>query len=73
MIFVFDDINARAIENRYPGLRTPVLRLGDFGPGVLGGIVDPVDGDAALYARVYDEILACIGPVASVIAREAGR
>lgn len=67
VIFIFDEINARAIENRYPGLRTPVLLLGDFGPRPIGGIVDPVDGDPALYGRVYDEILACVGPVAAVV------
>lgn len=71
IIFVFDDINARAIENRYPALRTPVLLLSDFASRPLGSIVDPVDGDPALYATVYDQILACVAPLAAVLREHA--
>jgi protein-tyrosine-phosphatase len=60
VIIVFDDINHRAILGRYPDLRVPILRLGDFAPGLIGNIEDPIGGDLALYTSTYDAIEASI-------------
>ena len=46
LIVVFDEVNLLAVTDRYPGLRTPIVKLGDL-IGV-GDIADPVDGDAAV-------------------------
>jgi len=53
---VFDGVNRRAILDRYPDLRVPILRLGDFAPKPIGNIEDPIDGDFTLYAATYDAI-----------------
>jgi protein-tyrosine-phosphatase len=56
VIFVFDEINRRAILERYPDLRAPILRLGDFAPNPIGNIEDPIDGGRAIYEATYDAI-----------------
>jgi protein-tyrosine-phosphatase/CelD/BcsL family acetyltransferase involved in cellulose biosynthesis/predicted ATP-grasp superfamily ATP-dependent carboligase len=56
MIFVFNDINRRAVLDRYPDLRVPILQLGDFAPRPIGGIEDPIDGNQAVYTATYDAI-----------------
>jgi protein-tyrosine-phosphatase len=72
MIFVFDDINHRAILDRYPYLRVPILRLGDFAPRRIGNIEDPIDGDRALYAATYDAIETSIIALAGLLNAHRG-
>jgi protein-tyrosine-phosphatase/predicted ATP-grasp superfamily ATP-dependent carboligase/CelD/BcsL family acetyltransferase involved in cellulose biosynthesis len=67
VIFVFDEINRRAILERYPGLRVPILRLGDFAPKPIGNIDDPIDGDRALYDETYDAIETSIIAIAGLL------
>jgi len=67
VIFVFDDINRRAILDRYPDLRVPILQLGDFAPRPIGSIDDPIDGNRALYAATYDAIETSVIAVAGLL------
>jgi len=54
LIVVFDDVNVAAIADRYPDLRTRVVKLGDLiGEG---DVADPVDGDRALFDQTYAQI-----------------
>ena len=64
LIVVFDDINTTAIADRYPDLRTPVVKLGDL--IAEGDIADPVDGDGAMFDRTY----ALIAQGVEALARE---
>jgi len=54
LIVVFDELNLASVADRYPDLRTPVLKLGDL-TGV-GDIADPVDGDSAAFDDAYAKI-----------------
>jgi protein-tyrosine-phosphatase/CelD/BcsL family acetyltransferase involved in cellulose biosynthesis/predicted ATP-grasp superfamily ATP-dependent carboligase len=67
VIFVFDDINRRAILDRYPDLRVPILQIGDFAPRPIGRIDDPIDGDHAVYAATYDAIEASVVALAGLL------
>jgi protein-tyrosine-phosphatase/CelD/BcsL family acetyltransferase involved in cellulose biosynthesis/predicted ATP-grasp superfamily ATP-dependent carboligase len=66
-IFVFDDINRRAILDRYPDLRVPILQIGDFAPRPIGRIDDPIDGDHAVYTATYDAIEASVIALAGLL------
>ncbi len=72
VIFIFDDINRRAILNRYPDLRTPLLRLGDFAPDAVASIDDPYGHSPAVYAETYDVIGAAVKRVAALIEASDG-
>ena len=54
LIVVFDDINVEAIQDRYPDLATPVVKLG----ALLGedDIADPVDGGPPVFQAAYARI-----------------
>ncbi len=66
LIIVFDDVNVAAIADRYPDLRTPVVKLGDLiGEG---DIADPVDGDRALFDDTYAQIGRGIEALARLLA-----
>ena len=54
LLVVFDDINQGAICDRYPDLRTPMLKLGELVR--LGDITDPVDCDLAGFQDIYARI-----------------
>ncbi|GAC1341034.1 MAG: hypothetical protein NVSMB18_12280 [Acetobacteraceae bacterium] len=54
LIVVFDEVNVAAVADRYPGLATPVIKLGDLSGA--GNIADPVDGDRGVFDRAYTEI-----------------
>lgn len=66
-IFIFDDINHRAIFDRYPGLHTPVLYLGDLAPSPIASIADPIDGAPEMYAAIYDKIGAAVDELAKTL------
>jgi protein-tyrosine-phosphatase len=67
VIFVFDDINRRAILDRYPDLRVPIFQIGDFAARPIGRIDDPIDGDHAVYAATYDAIEASVIALAELL------
>jgi len=67
VIFIFDEINRRAILDRYPDLRVPILRLGDFAPRPAGDIEDPIDGGRDVYQAVYDTIEASVNGVVELL------
>lgn len=54
LLIVFDEITRNAVLDRYPDLKAPMILLGDLAE--LGDLVDPVDGGAALFRRVYEQI-----------------
>ena len=68
-ILVFDEINRNALAERYPDLAAPVLSLGDFADPPVATIEDPVDGDAAMFARIYGLIGRGVEGVAQLINR----
>ena len=67
VVFVFDEINRRAILDRYPDLRAPILRLGDFAPEPIGNIDDPIDGDRSVYLAAYDAIETSVAALAKLL------
>ena len=66
LVMVFDEINLLAVADRYPGLRAPIVKLGDL-TGV-GDIEDPVDGDAAVAAATYAEIRRAVQELSQLLA-----
>lgn len=56
LLVVFDEINRASVFNRYPDLRTPVIRLDELTDGT--EITDPVDGALADFQRCYQRIAA---------------
>jgi protein-tyrosine-phosphatase/predicted ATP-grasp superfamily ATP-dependent carboligase len=65
LLIVFDDVNRSAVLDRYPDLRAPIVLLGDVAG--LGEIPDPVDGDAAVFSSVYDQIESAITELTSLM------
>jgi len=58
LIIVFDELTRSGVFDRYPDITAPVILLGDLLE--LGDITDPIDGGAAEFRRVYDQIAACV-------------
>ena len=56
LIIVFDELTRSGVFDRYPDITAPVILLGDLLE--LGDITDPIDGGAAEFRRVYDQIAA---------------
>jgi protein-tyrosine-phosphatase/predicted ATP-grasp superfamily ATP-dependent carboligase len=54
LLIVFDEITRSAVLDRYPDLKAQMILLGDLAE--LGDLVDPVDGGAAVFRRVYEQI-----------------
>jgi len=54
LIVVFDEKNRISVADSYPELAAPVVKLGDLTDG--HDIADPVDGDQAMFDRVYGMI-----------------
>ena len=67
VVVVFDEINRRAILDRYPDLRAPVLRLGNFAPAPIGNIDDPINGDRPVYIAAYDAIETSVSALAKLL------
>ena len=65
LLIVFDEVNRSAVLDRYPDLRIPIVLLGDLN-GV-GEIPDPVDGNAAVFCSVYDQIESAVTELASLM------
>lgn len=65
LLIVFDEFTRRSVFDRYPNLKTPVMLLGDLVG--LGDVVDPINGGAAEFTRVYSQIAAAITELARVI------
>jgi protein-tyrosine-phosphatase/predicted ATP-grasp superfamily ATP-dependent carboligase len=72
LILVFDAINRRWIEERYPEIAAPVVMLGSFSPRGASNrtIPDPDGGDLAQFDETYDAIAAAVAGLARHI-REA--
>jgi protein-tyrosine-phosphatase len=66
LIVVFDEVNVASVADRYPDLRTPVIKLGDLVEQ--GDIPDPVDGDEAIFDRCYATITRGVGALARLLA-----
>lgn len=72
-ILIFDDVNRQAIQRRYPGLRTPVLKLGHFASlddplyATTDDIADPIGCDLATYALTYNRIAAATDGLLDVL------
>lgn len=72
LFVVFDAVNRRAILQRYPGVAAPLLRLGDFAPGV-GEINDPIDRDRPFYEATYAAIARAVDGLAEALERFLAR
>ena len=68
LLLVFDDSNVDDLERFFPATDAPVVRLGDLVG--LGGIVDPVDGDLAVFERTYDDIERAVAELARLTAAD---
>lgn len=73
-ILVFDEINRQSILRRYPGLTTPILKLGDFAPlsAGIGEIMDPIDHGLPVYKATYDQITRATAGLLGVVTQEMG-
>jgi len=69
LLVVFDEINRCAVLDRYPDLTAPMILLGDVAE--LGELVDPVDGGAAEFRRVYKQIEAGVAELVRLLRRAA--
>ncbi len=67
LLIVFDDATRGALLDRYPDLRAPLVALGDLAG--LDSIADPIDGDAAKFYRVYEQIDAGITALVGAISK----
>jgi protein-tyrosine-phosphatase len=65
LVVIFDGINASALRDQFPGLRAPVLRLGELTGA--GDIADPVDGDGAFFDATYLQIDRAIGALVACL------
>src|SRR5207237_80578 len=65
VLLVFDQITSGAVFDRYPNLKVPMILLGDLAG--LGEFLDPIDGDAGLFAQVYDQIGAAVSELSNLI------
>lgn len=65
LLVVFDKTNRAAVFDRYPGLRVPLIRLGDLAG--LNNIADPVDGGFAEFERTYARIAAGIAELSPLL------
>ena len=66
LIIVFEDTNSAAIADRYPDLKTTVVKLGDLTGA--GDIPDPVDGDRPVFDQVYADIERGVDALARLLA-----
>ena len=69
LLVAFDDTNLRAICDRYPDLRTPVMKLGDLVR--LADITDPVDCGLAGYQDIYARIDLGVAEMARLLRRQS--
>jgi len=67
VLIVFDEIIRSAVLDRYPDLKVPIIHLGDLTE--LGDIADPVDGGAAAFGQVYDQIAIAVAKLTQLIRR----
>jgi protein-tyrosine-phosphatase len=58
LVIVFDYVNWSAVLDRYPDLKPRLILLGDL-VGI-GELLDPVDGSADVFHRVYAQISSAI-------------
>ena len=65
LLVAFDEITRHAVFDRYPRLHPPLILLGDL-TGV-GDIHDPIDGGAAQFTRVYEQIATAITEMAALL------
>jgi protein-tyrosine-phosphatase/predicted ATP-grasp superfamily ATP-dependent carboligase len=65
LLIAFDEITRCAVFYRYPNVKAPVMLLGDLAE--LGDLADPIDGGAAEFRRVYDQIAAAVAELAGLI------
>jgi len=65
LLVVFDEISCSALFDRYPGLRTPIINLGQL--AAVGNISDPIDGDYAVFQSTYERIAAGTTELASLL------
>ena len=73
VIVVFDDINRRAVLERYPTIEAPVLKLGHFLAEPVADINDPIDGDQAVYAATYVVIERAVDRLMAALAADRRR
>jgi protein-tyrosine-phosphatase/predicted ATP-grasp superfamily ATP-dependent carboligase len=66
LLVVFDEITRHAVFDRYPRLTPRLILLGDL-TGI-GDIPDPIDGGAAQFRRVYEQIATAIIEMAALLA-----
>ena len=75
LVVAFDEITRSGIFDRYPDIKAPVILLGDLVQ--LGDITDPIDGGAAEFRRIYQQIAAGIAELLArlhgLAARHPGR
>ena len=75
LVVAFDEITRSGIFDRYPDIKAPVILLGDLVQ--LGDITDPIDGGAAEFRRVYQQIAAGVAELLprldALAARQPGR
>ena len=69
LIVVFDEINRKWIEERYPSLKTPVVMLGSFLSSVRVDpvIADPDGSGVTRFERTYGAIADAVGGLAQQI------
>ncbi len=67
VLVIFDEKNLDWLQNRYPGLATPVIRLGSFGETGALDIADPEGGDAGTFRDSYARIEAAVEGLLRVV------
>ncbi len=60
LLVIFDGKNLDWLRNRYPGLATPIVRLGSFGANEGWDIPDPDGRDAGFFRDTYARIEAAV-------------
>jgi protein-tyrosine-phosphatase/predicted ATP-grasp superfamily ATP-dependent carboligase len=71
LLITFDETTRQAVFDRYPQLKVRVILLGDLSG--IGDIPDPIDGGAAQFKRVYDEIATAITEMVPLVRIPAQR
>jgi protein-tyrosine phosphatase len=61
VLVIFDKKNLDWLRNRYPGLATPVIRLGSFADDGALDIADPDGRDIGVFRDTYARIETAIG------------
>ena len=64
LLIVFDERNRRGVRALYPGLTTPLIKLGDLSDGQ--DIPDPFGAVQEKYAEVYRKILRGVRALAAL-------